>query len=220
MVQSKLLLNFKELKHFFAVDQKDLNLKKSGFSGRKMVSLEQIHGKRVVFLKDNPPEYFPDLDGMITQNSFVLNIRTADCLPIFFYDPKRKIIAAVHAGWKGLCKGIIENALREMKKKGSHPTDVFVSIGPHIRHCCYQVPFSRIKKFLSRNKELSLVGELRQSAWFMNLEKIASFQLISEGIPKTNIDILPFCTFCQKQFSSVRRNGQGAPRMFNLIGFI
>lgn len=207
MVQSKLLTKYTNLIHFFG--DKD-----SKFKLRNFITLEQVHGNKVAIIKDNSRKSFKGLDGLATNRKLALAIRTADCLPVFFYDPKDRIISAVHAGWKGLLHGIIRNAILSMKKLGSKPEDLIVSVGPHIQACCYNVPEERIHMFSPVND----FGEFRSNSWYLNLSKVALLQLKSFGIADSNIDISDICTSCDEKFWSFRRDKIKAGRMLNIIG--
>lgn len=203
MVQSKLLTKFPDLMHFFGD-------KNSSFRQRNIIMAEQVHGDKVAVVTDNREKIIKNHDGLVTNKPILLCIRTADCLPIFFYDPRTKIIAAIHAGWKGLFAGIIRNAVFNVKKLGGKIEDLLVSIGPHIQVCCYRVTDDRIAKF-SKFKNVA-------SGWFLNLSQVAAQQLLSNGILKRNIEISPTCTCCDSRFWSFRRDGQDCGRMINVIG--
>lgn len=219
MVRSKFLLKFKKVKHYFFDRDDSLNLEGYQIKTDCCISAEQIHGGRVVLVTSNKHPYLKNCDGMITKKNLFLNIKTADCLPIFFYDPKKTIIAAIHAGWKGLYLGIIQNAIKKMEKLGSQPKDIIAAMGPHIKVCCYNVSLRRVEMLKRRkNNFFPDIGIFRNFLWYLNLEKIAQQQMADLGILKRNIDILPFCTSCDKRFFSARRDGILTGRMFNVIG--
>lgn len=212
MVQSKILTDFKNLLHYFG-DKKDKDsLLRLGLSMDKIILAEQIHGNKVAVLTDGKKRYLKQSDGIITDRQLTLGIRTADCLPVFFYDPQKKIIAAIHAGWKGLFSGIIKNAVSIMKKLGGDAAKIKVAVGPHIQICCYNVPEERIRKF----KKYGNISNKQ----FLDLGKIALQQLQTAGILAENIDISKICTSCDLNFWSFRRDKQMVGRMINIIGFI
>lgn len=205
MVKSKILSKYPNLLHFFGD-------KNSTFPLENIITAEQIHGNKVAIIKDNKVGFIKGYDGMVTDKPLLLGIRTADCLPIFFFDPKIKVIAAVHAGWKGLYKRIIKNGINAMKKLGCHPVDIKVAVGPHIQVCCYSVSKERMQKFEN------LFSEQRLKSWYLNLSKVALYQLESLGVVAFNIEISDICTSCNDQFWSFRRDGKKAGRMINVIG--
>jgi hypothetical protein len=83
----------------------------------------------------------PTGDALLTdQAGILLSVRTADCLPVLLVDQKRRAVAAVHAGWRGVLARIIEKAVGEMRRVyGSEPRSLLAVLGPSIRVCCYEV---------------------------------------------------------------------------------
>ena len=91
--------------------------KKINCENNKLVLLNQIHSNKV-YLINKIPKKRPVGDALITsKNKFALAILTADCAPIFIFDPYKKIIAAIHAGWKSAYKKIIYQTINKFKKK-------------------------------------------------------------------------------------------------------
>ncbi|MBI5452692.1 peptidoglycan editing factor PgeF [Candidatus Gottesmanbacteria bacterium] len=233
MVRSKILSKYPNLLHFFGD-------KNSTFPLENIITAEQIHSDKVAIIKDDKAKFIKGYDGLVTNKPLLLGIRTADCLPIFFFDPKKKVTAAIHAGWKGLYEGIIINALNKMIKLGSSPMNLKVAVGPHIQVCCYRVSRKRFLKFQkllsiqhtpSRSRFATpgrwpnglLPGESRKKSstfWYLNLSRIASLQLESLGILPDNIEISKVCTSCDNKYWSFRRDGKIAGRMINIIGNI
>ena len=113
------------------------------------------------------PRDYRDVDGLITNESgIVLVTQYADCTPLAFYDPVKRVVAASHAGWRGTVSLIAKNTVDIMVKEfGSSPKDILCGIGPNIAQCCYEVDdpvINEIKKlaypnskFLKRLKELA-----------------------------------------------------------------
>ena len=85
-----------------------------------------------------------DCDAMLTKSEgIVLSVLTADCVPILIYDNNSKIIAAIHAGWKGAYKGIVDRVIKFMVKKGCDRKNIHAAIGPCISQKNYNVESSR-----------------------------------------------------------------------------
>ena len=80
-------------------------------------------------------------------------VLTADCVPILIYDKKMKIIAAIHAGWKGAYKGIIDKVIKFMIEKGCELKNMTAVIGPTISKKNYEVKADFKKKFIRKNKK-------------------------------------------------------------------
>ena len=82
----------------------------------------------------------PEADGLVTTTSgLVLSALSADCAPLLFADPKNRVIAGCHAGWKGALYGIIENTLEAMRAKGAELASIRCVVGPCIQQVSYEV---------------------------------------------------------------------------------
>ena len=220
MVQSKKLLQFDFVEHYFLDKKESISGGKYTDALTSSMTVEQVHGNNILLVRKEKEDTH-NFDGMITQKNFWLKIRTADCLPIFFLDPRRKIIAGVHAGWKGLSLHIIKKCISQMKKIGSDPHHIIVSIGPHIGVCCYHVQYERIKEVEEKVQiQKSYMSEYRNQKWYLNLGEIAKKQLETEGIQKVHIDLLSICTFCNTAYPSSRREGSDCQRMISMIRII
>jgi YfiH family protein len=104
-------------------------------------SLRQFHTNKIQIVNAPWPIYKePVGDGLITtQSNLILAIQTADCVPVLFADPEKKIIAAVHAGWRGARAGIIENTIAKFISLGASPPSLLAAIGPCIHQDNYEV---------------------------------------------------------------------------------
>ena len=97
------------------------------------VLMNQVHSADVLFLTKRP-DMPPAVDALITQNSeLCLAVKTADCAPVLLVDTTSKMVAAVHAGWKGAFQGILENTVLEMIRHGAVLGTIYAGIGPHIQ---------------------------------------------------------------------------------------
>ena len=194
-----------------------------GESGARLQTLSQIHSSIVHGVSD--PDEVPAGDGMVTASpGLYLAIQTADCVPVLLVDEKQRVVAAVHAGWKGTVKRIVEVAVDKMRQQfGSDPGDLSALIGPSIGPCCYVVggdlqqeftaAFSYAEQlFHSRNNG----GETRLH---LDLGKANQRQLIESGVHAGSIDQLGGCTACQpdKYFSHRRSQGHTG-RMMSSVG--
>ena len=93
-------------------------------------------------------------DAIITnQKKLPIAVLTADCVPVLLYDYEKKIIAAIHAGWKGAYRGIIKNVINFMCKKGCNPKNIIGAIGPSITQKNYEVKADFKKKFIKKHKK-------------------------------------------------------------------
>lgn len=177
--------------------------------------LDQTHSKRVVtvYKKNNR---LVKADGMVTSSNLFLAIKTADCLPIFFFDPQTKVAGAVHAGWRGLNIGIIKEAIKKMIIKKADPKSIICAIGPHIRKCCYQVSPEFKKKFAKH--DLQFFKPTERQGLVLDLTALVKSKLLKEGLLHDNIEISSLCTCCNLDFYSFRREGAGCAKMISVIG--
>ena len=180
MFKSKLLNKFDEIEHGFfnskggfskgiyeslncGIGSKDLkknvvrNLEKVAkqinTTKQNIILLNQVHSNKVINVRD----IFKIRrigDGLITnRKKLALGILTADCAPILIFDPKKKIIAALHAGWKGAFKDIIGKTINKLNQKGSKSKDLIAVVGPCISIKNYEVKKDFLNKFLQKSKK-------------------------------------------------------------------
>ena len=129
----------------------DIVAKKFDMDSKLLVLMNQTHSNKVVFIEDNINLKRINSDAMLTKNSSIaLGVLTADCAPILFFDQKKSIIGACHAGWKGAVNGIIENTLSSMKLLGANINNITCSIGPCIGQSSYDVKSDFFKKFVDK----------------------------------------------------------------------
>jgi YfiH family protein len=198
---------------------KDLVSSIFDFDLKRMILLDQMQHDAILLLKkpimtlSSPLEY----DAMITNspNTF-LGILTADCLPIFVADQRKRVIAAIHAGRVGTGLHITEKVLKKMKEEfGCSSRDSFINIGPSIGSCCYEIdengfrpewePFSISK------------GEAK---WMLDLAQINIAQMKKEGIREEQISWVNLCTHCHTDlFFSYRKEGCTG-RQLSFIGIV
>ena len=125
-----------------------------------LVLARQVHGAGVCAVTSaDKGKIIENCDALITSDKDVLlGIFTADCMPVLMVC-ENGAKAAVHAGWKGLAAGIIENTLKALEKEfGANPAEITVYIAPHIQECCYEVSrdFEKVFKKPLKNGRFSL----------------------------------------------------------------
>ena len=187
-----------------------------GIENRNLFLVNQVHGDKVYIL-DDPEISFNEVkkisaDALLTQiPGKPIGIFTADCLPILVYDPRLKVIGAIHAGRVGSSQSIVLKVLREMSRVyGSRPAELVVGIGPAIGGCCYEVgeecvlPFKKLfpdKKDLFRS---SLSGN-----YFLDLVAVNRVEGERAGLLPENIYSMNQCTCCStRNLYSYRREGK------------
>ncbi len=195
--------------------QKGFLNKSAKSSFKHFPTFRQVHGRHVLLIKENSlydSDYLGEADGAITNlPNLPLTVRTADCLPIFLYDPKHQGIALLHAGWRSSQKGIIANAVYLMKKSwGTKAKDLKVVFGPAIQECCYQVG-SEFRKYFP--KDVTKKGK----NYFLDLPRVNRRQLTKMGIKRNNVFDCARCTCCDPKLFSFRREGEKAGRMASVM---
>jgi len=175
---------------------------------KKIILLNQIHSNKFHFINKNSRILRNKFkgDALITNKANLpIAVLTADCAPILIHDEKAKMIAAIHAGWKGAYKDIVIKVIKFMIKKGCSPKNITAAIGPCISVNSYQVKGDFIKKFLKKNKKNSIFFKSTNNKNYFNLNKYIHSQLKALNIKK--IDIINKDTFNPKNnFFSARRS--------------
>lgn len=186
------------------------------------ITLTQVHGSNVVVIrKDLPTTKIKAADGAITkERNRALSVVTADCVPIFLYEPNAKICAVVHAGWKGILGEIVSNAVFAMISQGGSIIHINVAIGPHIGACCYTIDHARSKLFLKKFKKDQHIVFQNNNKWYLDLAAANVMQLTTKGIPRDNIEVPIMCTSCQNdRFFSYRKDSKETfGEMISVIG--
>ena len=169
--------------------------------------LNQIHSSKLHYIgsHSNINNKFEG-DALVTdQKKIPIAILTADCAPLLIYDENRKMIAAIHAGWKGAYKDIVKKVIKFMIKRGCTLKNITVAIGPCISVNNYQVGEDFKKKFIKKDKKNILFFRKSEKKNYFNLNKYIKFQLSSLNIKK--IDIINKDTFnLRNNFFSARRS--------------
>ena len=161
------------------------------------VWLDQVHGNAVAVVSDPQTQTLTADASVTTRPDLPLAILTADCLPIVMWDEDCFQVAALHAGWRGLANGIMEQGARHFEGKS-----VSVWIGPGIGPCHYEVDEAVRENFSSHEAfEMSRPGHYR-----FDLVAEAKRQLRHLGI--NDIQAMQVCTACDERFYSYRRDGE------------
>ena len=190
-----------------------------------LLSLRQVHGNGVVVFdpafQTVEQVWRTEGDALITlAPGFALGVFTADCLPIFLYDPVRGAIGVVHAGWRGTAKGVIRKALGKMGESfRCQSRDIQAALGPCIGPCCYEVDAPVKDAFISGGIPWKRVSSPRgDKKWLLDLYEANLFQMEKAGILKENINLLKICTSCHGEaFYSYRNADKTGGRQLNFI---
>jgi purine-nucleoside/S-methyl-5'-thioadenosine phosphorylase / adenosine deaminase len=191
---------------------RELFFERMGVQPDRAVFAGQIHSANIVRV-DSPGTY-PDCDGLVTNLEKVFCcISVADCIPIFLFDPKEHVVAAVHAGWRGTAAGIASRAISVMGQEfHSKPHNIFAFVGPGAGPCCYEVGMEVASKF-PREFTRTTGGKLT-----VDLKRVNSRQLMEAGLEEEHVETSTKCTICTSHLHSFRRDGPGSGRMMGIIG--
>lgn len=181
-----------------------------GISPETLVLTDQIHEAAVIPVTEENccDEYgrttLQGVDGIVTNKpGITLVCFTADCVPLFFYDPKRTVIGLSHAGWRGTVKEIGAETLRVMRENyGTDPADVHVAVGPSICPSCYEVDGEVINAFrrIGSGKLARFVSAGKtENHYQLDLWQANKELLMLAGVPEAHISISGICTCCNRE---------------------
>lgn len=177
--------------------------------------LTQVHGN--VVLEADKVEGVPSADATITdQSGVVCAILTADCLPVLLCDVAGTVVGAVHAGWRGLAGGVLQNSVAAMRNKGAG--DLLAWLGPAIGPQQFEVGKEVVDAFVSDHPSLAMAFSARPGIagkYLADLYQLARLLLAEQGVTQVTGGV--HCTVTeQDKFYSFRRDGQTG-RMASLI---
>ena len=181
--------------------------KKISKTSNKLILLNQVHSNKYFFIKDYKLKKNRLIgDALITnKRKVILGVLTADCVPILIFDKKLKMISAIHAGWKGAYKGIINVVVKYFIKKGSESKNLIAAIGPCISQKHYEVQDDFKSKFFKQSRGNKIFFKKIGNKTYFSLNKYVNYQLKSLGVKK--IDIIDQDTYNPKNnFFSARRS--------------
>jgi len=185
------------------------NVEESNILTKKaIVSMSQIHSTNIEVV-NNKKLVYSNTDGIFSCNkNYALQVKTADCLPIFFIHENENIFGVIHAGWKGLKNGIISKSTKLLNSHINNLNEIKAFIGPSISQKNYEVKNEFIDYF--GNEFIENI----EDKFFCNLKSVASSQLQKLGIE--NVIDCNQCTYENENYHSYRRN-KTSKRMIGLI---
>ena len=201
-----------------------------GFLPEDIVCSDQTHttnvrrvgradrGKGIVKARD-----YTDVDGLITNApGIVLATFYADCVPLFFVDPKNRAIGLSHSGWRGTVGKIGKVTVEAMKREfGSNPEEIYTAVGPSICQDCYEVSEDVIVQFeeqFKKENHKDLFYKKENGKYQLNLWKANELVFLEAGIKPEHITMPGICTCCNPNFLFSHRASHG--KRGNLAAFL
>lgn len=183
----------------------------------------QTHSDHVeVVSAENLGQALPDTDALITREpGLFICVQTADCVPVLLFDPRQKVVAAVHAGWRGTVSKIAQRTVQKMVETfDCHPQDILAGIGPSIHMHAYEVGpevVEAVKSSFSHSNTL-LKPSLTDGRAYLDLWEANRQVLVEAGLTEENIEVMGLCSYEHAGlFYSARREGAATGRMVSGI---
>ena len=214
----------------------------AGTEDLTLVVMKQIHSDVVQRFPAVPAGPSAGDASITDRPGLLLAAQTADCVPILLVDPRKRAVAAVHAGWKGTLARIAQKTVGRLHLEfGCEPAHILAAIGPSIGPCCYEVGADFVTKFSAQFADASEYfdeahtgDEPNPLQWLnrcppghqpppenvhLDLRKANASQLLAAGLAETNLFASGLCTGCRTDlFFSYRKEGPQSGRMLSLIG--
>lgn len=207
------------------VENRKKFLNSLGIQLNNVVAMQEVHNDHIYIVKNkdkgrgafSKTNWVEGVDGLLTKKKDVFLFGTfADCLPIFFFDPERKVVGIAHVGWRGVVLNICKKMLLAMYNTFQcNPQDILTIIGPSIGECCFEVQGDILSEF--ENSKNYIIK--RNNRIFINLQQVCFEQMRECRITKQNIYISNICTSCNNDiYSSYRKDRNKTTGMGGVIG--
>lgn len=189
-----------------------------------LTTAKQVHGNNVAVVTSdmrgsgacNYDSAIEATDALITNvSNTCLMVQVADCPAILLYDPVRRVIAAVHAGWRGSAQLIAVRTVRAMVDHfGCQPKDIIAGIGPSIGPCCYEVGPEVVGKMRETMGTLDGLTKASTSPdrFYLDLWEVNRRQLREASIQEQNIEVAQVCSRCNSDLFFSERSCRGTGR--------
>ncbi|HEX5038188.1 MAG TPA: peptidoglycan editing factor PgeF [bacterium] len=183
------------------------------------VTVKQVHGVAILEPEAVPTSEPEDYDTVLTDRpGLSAAVKTADCQPILMVETEKKIVAAVHAGWKGTLLRAAQAAIRRIEEKGGKAENLVCALGPNMAGRCFEVEADVAGDFAKEFPGWPLLKRISETKWLLDVAQANRLQLKESGVADTRIDRIDLCTHCCPDlFWSYRRDGEKAGRMVNFI---
>ena len=194
-----------------------------GIDDAHLILPRQTHSDNVAVLTaDTLTQSLDGVDAVITNlDGVCIGVSTADCIPLLYFDPTHRVIAAVHAGWRGTVNGIAKKTLRQMMDRfGTLPEQLQVVIGPGISAASFEVGEEVVAAFEQAGFSMDKIHSVNPNTGKSHLDLCEANMelLVKEGVRRENVQQSGICTYqSHETFFSARRLGINSGRIFTGI---
>lgn len=195
----------------------ELNTLGEFFKVERLIELKQVHSNIIHFSGEITPG--ANGDGIVLeQKNEMAVIKTADCVPLFFWEKNCSTGGIIHVGWQGLYKGIEKKLLELLKKRAVDFSGLRFYMGPAVEADCYEVGRDLYDKFSGKAYRDEVFHQKNGEKYRMDIKKGIAFSLKKEGIADAQIQASRLCTFCERErFPSYRRDRKTGSRIYNFL---
>ena len=183
-----------------------------GIDDSRLLMPHQVHETEIVAVNETTREAeLEGVDALMTNISGIcIGVSTADCIPVLLCDKVHRAVCAIHAGWRGTVKRIVEKAVGAMTSTyDTRPADIQAQIGPgiHIE-----------SSFANEGFEMGTISRKVGQKWHIDLPECNRQQLLASGVPAAQVDVSPICTYQHPEtYFSARRLTINSGRIFTGI---
>ena len=185
----------------------------------RLLMPHQVHKAEIAVIGEQLDIDLEGYDALMTNVEDVcIGVSTADCIPVLLYDPRQRAVCAVHAGWRGTVMRIVEQSIARMTEVyGTNPADLIAQIGPGIHLESFEVGDEVYQAFEDAGFDMNSISK-KYEKWHIDLPECNRLQLISAGVPESQVSVSPVCTYMQADtYFSARRLGIESGRIFTGI---
>ncbi len=181
----------------------------------KVLSVRQVHGTDALIIDRRVKvgeKFDAGWDAIVTnQQGLLVTVRTADCVPVLLASPQYRVVAVVHAGWRGAVHGILSNTLQAMGERfGCTMDSIHMAIGPSAGPCCYEVDrvvIDPLQRNCSNWQTVLKISDGERGN--LDLKGLVRQQAMASGLKPDQVHVLGLCTICRGDlFFSYRREGE------------
>ena len=200
--------NFRRMGAAIGVSCEDMVLSKQTHTTNVRIVTEEDRGKGILKERD-----YTDVDGLITDRPGICLVTSyADCVPLYFVDPVRKVIGLSHSGWRGTVARMGKCTLEAMHNAfGTEASDVYCAIGPSICQDCYEISEDVAVQFMQAfpGHTSEILIDKGNGKYQLDLWKANEIVLLDAGVKKDHLEVTDVCTCCNPELLFSHRASHG-----------